>query len=112
MTEQSPLNITKAKQKRSQYSRHGRKEVLDFEDWYPIRIKEMRSEGWDIRSKEIDGVLMIGMQKGLDKPIIITEKQFFAELDDQYQEEYLAGFGLKCSLPFEENAGLEMGVKR
>lgn len=96
----------KATQKRSQYARHGYEEVLCFDDWYPIRIQDMKRKGFDIRSKEIRGNTIIGIQIGCGKPIILTEIEFFAELEKQYKEEYLATFGLACEIPFEENAGL------
>ena len=96
----------KATQKRSMYAKHGYDEVLEFKDWYPIRIRDMKKNGFDIRSKLINGVRIIGIQEGCKKPIILTEEQFLNELNNQYHEEYLSLYGLNCKLQFEENAGL------
>jgi|GEM_PF-2107230 len=102
----TPLNIIKAKQKRSQYARHGYNEVLDFDDWCPLRIAEMREKGFVIKSFELKGVKMIGLKEGAGKPFYLTEEQFFDELNKQFKEEYLALFGLACEVPFEENVGI------
>lgn len=103
----SVYNQTKAIQKRSQYARYGRdNNVLLFEEWLPGRIEGMKRNGFDIRSKTINGTVMVGLQKGCEKPVIITETQFKDELYNQYKEEYLSRFGLNCSIPFEENAGI------
>ena len=106
MTDRNPLDIIKAKQKRSQYSQHGREEVLSFEQWCPVRMREMKSEGFVIKSFEHDGVKMVGIKDGDKKPAYKTEEQFLRELDLLYTDVYLASFGLACKLPFEENAGI------
>lgn len=96
----------KATQKRSQYAKHGRKEVRDFDEWKPIRIQEMREKGFVIRTFDLKGVKMVGVKECGKMPVYMTEVQFLDELYNQYTEEYLARFGLNCKIPFEENAGL------
>lgn len=104
------LSLTKAWQKRSQYARYGRKEIQSFDDWYPERIQDMKRKGFDIRSKRINGTVMVGIQHGTEKPIITTEEKFLSELRNQYREEYLSQYGLNCEIGFEENVGIEVNV--
>lgn len=96
------LSRIKATQKRSQYARYGKIEVLDFKDWLPGRIADLKAQGAEVLKRNNNGIMEFKITWEGGQPGIFTENDF----RDQYEEEYLSRFGLKCSLPFEENAGI------
>jgi len=92
----------KAVQKRSEYARHGRKPTytpLSFEQWFLKGIRKHEAEG--VEFEFLPGLVKITWPG--KSPVLRTVEDFNRE----YNTEYLARFVPICTLPFEENVGIE-----
>ena len=76
--------------------------VKTFEEWLPDRIHSLKQAGARVLRAEHDGTMFYQVTWEGQKPRVFTEDEFRVE----YQDTYLASFGLNCSVPFEENAGV------
>ena len=91
----SPEIIAKATQKRSQYHRHGRDEVLPFVDWMNARLRGLQKAGATVKTCTVSGIYFIQITWGKAEPKVYTESDFMVE----YEDTYLASFGLNCKIP-------------
>jgi len=82
--------------------RNNSTQVLDFIPWLKTRLAGMRDDGATVRCCEKKGILYIELTWPGKTPNVFTADEF----QDEYEEVYLASFGLNCQVPFEENAGI------